>query len=228
MAEDIAARIHGVDVPKSPFLNDRRIARLNSGQYEGQEIAGALHLVRKGDRVMELGAGLGVVGAVVSANCAPEKVLSYEANPALIPHIRALYKANKLSRRNKVVNEVLLSAPDAPAKVDFVVHNSFLGSSLHGDRDRARDVIEVPTADFNVVLAEFAPNILILDIEGGELDLLEHARLDDVRGIVIEFHPKAYGVDGMRRCKAILRDAGFTKNDTLSSRMVWVAERANA
>jgi len=225
MAEEIAAQIHGVKVPVSPFLNETRTDRINNGRYERQEIEGALSLVRQGDKVLELGAGLGIVGAVVSANRKPSKVLSYEANPALIPHIRALYKANRLSRRNLVRNEVLLSAPSSPKTVEFPVHNSFLGSSLAGNKARAREVVEVKTSDFNALVAEFGPDVLIVDIEGGELDLLEHARLEGVRGVVIEFHPKVYGTGGMRRCKAILRDGGFVQRGELSSRLVWVAER---
>ena len=65
-----------------------------------------------------------------------------------------------------------------------------------------------------------------MDIEGGELDILTHANLDGVRAIVIEFHPKAYDVSGMRRCKRILRDAGFAPLSDLSTLLVWVAERA--
>mgnify|MGYP002376163971 CR=1 FL=1 len=47
------ARCHDVEVPPSPFLNETRIARINAGRYEGQEIAGALTVIRPGDRVLE-------------------------------------------------------------------------------------------------------------------------------------------------------------------------------
>lgn len=222
----VAAHCLGVDVPDSPFLNEQRINRINRAKYEGQEIAGGIHLVKKGDNVLELGAGIGLVGAVVSKNCMPAKVLSFEANPSLISHIRNLYKVNKLGKRNFVRNEVLVAGPDRPETLPFHIHNSFLGSSLNGDPDRAKETVDVPTVDFETIRQELKPDILLIDIEGGEQAILEHANLDGIRGIVIEFHPKAYGVEGMRACKHILRTGGFEPLKDFSTRMVWVAERS--
>ena len=65
-----------------------------------------------------------------------------------------------------------------------------------------------------------------MDIEGGELALLEAMDLSPFRAIVIEFHPEAYEVKGMRRCKTILREAGFQKVEEVSSRTVWTCTRA--
>jgi FkbM family methyltransferase len=221
----IAAHCLGIDVPASPFLHERRIDRINKAKYEGQEIAGGVHIVKKGDVVLELGAGIGLVGAVVSAKCSPQKVVSFEANPALIPHIRELYDINGLGETNSVRNEILVSAPERPATLPFYIHNSYLGSSLGGDPERAKEVVNIPTADFEATRQELKPDILLMDIEGGEKKILEHANLDGIRGIVIEFHPKAYGVDGMRACKSILKDVGFVPLNDLSTRLVWVAER---
>ncbi len=220
-----AAHYLGVDVPGSPFLNETRIKRINSGRYEMQEIAGGLAVVRHGDRVLELGAGIGLVGAVIARNRKPEKVVSFEANPTLLPHINDLYRLNGLTGTIEVRNQVLISSPDRPGSLPFHIHNSYLGSSLGGDPQRARETVEVQTQSYDDVCNELKPTVLIMDIEGGELDFLEHANLAGLRAMVIEFHPKAYGVGGMRRCKKILRDAGFEPIGDLSTRMVWVAER---
>ena len=101
---EIAASYLGVSVPASPFLNETRIERINNGRYEGQELAGALALVRPGDRVVEMGAGIGFVGAVVAQNVPDVHVLSFEANPALIPHIQELYRLNALQDRIRIRN----------------------------------------------------------------------------------------------------------------------------
>ena len=223
---DIAANCLGVAVPNSPFLNEKRIERINAARYEGQEIRGALHVVQAGDRVLEMGAGLGIVGAVAAKNRAPEKVVSFEANPNLIPHIEGLYAANGLERVISVRNQVLVSAPAAPATMTFHIHKSYLGSSLGGDAARAKEVVDVPTASFAALREELQPTVILMDIEGGELEFLEHADLTGIRAMVIEFHPGAYEVAGMKRCKNILRAAGFGPIKDLSTRMVWVAERA--
>ncbi|KIN60705.1 DUF563 multi-domain protein [Sulfitobacter noctilucae] len=216
-----AAECHGVKVPDSPLLTPTRIERINGARYEGQEIAGALKVVRRGDKVLELGAGIGLVGAIVAKNAEPAKVLSFEANPNLIEHITALYELNRLETKIEVRNEVLISAPDAPKTMTFHIRNSYLGSSLIDTDSRATTAVEVPTADYKTVHAEFAPDILLMDIEGGELDFLRHASLDGIRAIVIEFHPEAYGVEGMIECKSILERAGFAKVAGHSTRHVW-------
>ena len=215
------AQCHGVLVPPSPFVNDTRIERINAGRYEGQEIDGALAVIRPGDRVLEMGAGLGLVGAIVARNASPAAVLSFEANPALIPHIRELYELNGLQDVIAVHNQVVISAPDRPETLAFHVRNSFLGSSLIDSDSRATTEVQVPTIAYEEITRAFAPDVLLMDIEGGELEFLRHASLEGLRAVVIEFHPEAYGREGMRECKRILESAGFRKEPGLCTRHVW-------
>ena len=222
---EIAAECHGVRVPASPYLNETRIARIAAARYEGDEIAGALHVTGPEDRVMELGAGLGLVGAVCAANAKPARVLSFEANPDMLPHINALYAENGLADRIEVRNQLVIAAPDRPETQTFHVQNSFLGSSLIAKKNRRTREVSVPTVAFDAVRAELSPTVLICDIEGGELDLLRHADLSGLSAVVMEFHPEAYEIKGMRECKRILTQAGFEKVDAVSTRTVWTAVR---
>lgn len=219
------AECHGVKVPDSPMMNDERIERINAARYEGQEIAGALDVIQPGDNVLEMGAGIGLVGAIAARNGKPAKVVSFEANPNLIEHIRALYKLNRLSNKIEVRNEVLISAPDAPKTMTFHLRNSYLGSSLIDTDRRATTPVEVATTSYDKLRRTFKPDVILMDIEGGELDFLRHATLEGVRAIVIEFHPLAYGKDGMRECKSILEAAGFSKIPEHSTRQVWTCAR---
>ncbi|TDK43807.1 FkbM family methyltransferase [Antarcticimicrobium luteum] len=223
---EIAAECLGVKVPASPFLHDKRIERINAAQYEGLEMAGALHVVRPDDVVLEIGAGIGLVGAVIAANAKPREVLSFEANPELIPAIEALYSANDLGGRISVRNAVLVSAPDRPESMTFHLHSSYLGSSLIEPAGRESRKVEVPTESFSGVCAELKPTVLVMDIEGGEQEILRHADLTGFRAMVLEFHPQAYGIGGMRECKNILRAAGFERIAEKSTRTVWTCERA--
>lgn len=225
---EIAAECLGVKVPASQFLHETRIERINNARYEGQEIAGAMHVVTDTDIVLEIGAGIGLVGAVIAFNRRPKSVFSFEANPELIPAINALYETNDLQGCISVQNKVLISAPDRPETIPFHLRNSYLGSSLIDEGKRARKTVEVPTADFGETCAALSPTVLVMDIEGGELDLLRHADLAGFRAIVLEFHPKAYGVDGMKECKDILRKAGFTRVAEKSTRLVWTCARLDA
>lgn len=219
------AECHGVKVPDSPMLTPVRIERINAARYEGQEIAGALEVIREGDKVLEMGAGIGLVGAIVAKNGKPSKVVSFEANPNLIKHINALYKLNRLSKTIEVRNEVLISAADAPETVAFHIRNSYLGSSLIEDNNRATTRVDVPTAQYAKLHKDLAPDVLLMDIEGGELDFLRHASLDGIRAIVIEFHPDVYGREGMRECKTLIEKAGFAKLSDHCTRFVWTCVR---
>ena len=216
-----AAICHGVKVPDSPMMTPERANRINLARYEGQEIAGALEVVQPGDHVLEMGAGLGIVGAVAAKNGKPAKVMSFEANPNLIPHINALYKLNRLGKKIEVRNEVLISAPDAPDTLPFHIRNSYLGSSLIEAENRRTTRVDVNVARYADVHRDFKPTVLLMDIEGGELEFLRHANLEGIRAIVIEFHPNVYGKEGMRECKSIISQAGFAQVPGKCTRHIW-------
>ena len=130
VTQEVAATCLGVKVPQSSFLTETRIDRINAARYEGQEIAGALHVIREDDRVLEVGAGLGVVGAVIATNAKPEKVLSFEANPELVPVIRALHQMNALGDRVELRNQVLFAGTPEALVADENVRRPYLGESF--------------------------------------------------------------------------------------------------
>ena len=74
--------------------------------------------------------------------------------------------ADRLSSKIEVRNEVLISAPDAPKSMTFHIKNSYLGSSLIDSDTRATTPVDVPTARYSEVHADFAPDVLLMDIEG--------------------------------------------------------------
>lgn len=222
----VAAECLGVKVPFSRFLHEARINRINKTRYEGQEIEGSLHVTGPDDIVLEIGAGIGLVGAVVLHNARPRAVYSFEANPELIPVINALYKLNGLINRISVQNRLLISAPNCPKAIPFHVRKSYLGSSILNPNNRPSIVVNVPTANFLETCKVLTPTVLIMDIEGGELEILRYADLSYFRAIVVEFHPKIYGVEGMRECKGILRRAGFEREKDKSTRTNWTCVRS--
>ena len=225
-AVEAAAECMGVKVPSSRFVHKRRAQRINAGRYERQEIRGALRVVREGDVVLEVGAGIGLVGAVIAAKAKPAQVVSFEANPHLMPVIRSLYNLNGLNRRISVSNGVLVCTRDGPTTLPFYLRSSYLGSSLSEQgAGRTRERVDVPTVNFSDVLAKFQPAALVMDIEGGEQAFLRDADLSGFRAVVMEFHPKAYGIAGMHECKALLRNAGFRRIDEVSTKTVWACIR---
>ena len=223
----IAAVCLGVKVPKGEFVTPAEARRMSAENYEGAEIRGALHVVRDGDVVLELGAGIGLVGAVIARNRAVQQVYAFEANPDLLRACRWLYRLNRLRQRITLRNEVMVSAPQRPATLPFYRDKAFRSSSLLKSGD-PHSVIDVPTADFDAFCKTFRPDVLVADIEGGELELLRHADLSSFRAVVIEFHGNRYGRVGLDACKAILLAAGFVKVSEKSTNRVWTMERRDA
>lgn len=175
--------------------------------------------------MLECGAGIGIVSTVVAVNRRPQEILAFEANPDMIDVIEATYKVNNVADVISVVNAALVSEPDPPEELSFHISKRFSFSSTRTPKKELSRTVSVPVKRFADVQKSFCPTVLLMDIEGAELDFLEHADLDGIHSIVIEFHPDVYGLDGMRRCKNIVRAAGYEKLPDVSTRTVWAASR---
>ncbi len=187
---------HGIKIPDSSAIDPKPADRVKTPHTETQKIAGMMKVIRAGDHVLELQAGLGLVGAIAAKNGNPAKVLSFETDPVLTDYISDLYALNGLGDQIELRIEAVTSAPVPP------------------ETDR-------PTRAFAKVQDSFKPDLLVIDMAGAELNFLRHASLKGVRAIVIAFHPGVYGVEGMRECKSRLERAGFAKVKANCSRLVW-------
>jgi hypothetical protein len=86
---------HGVAVPRDmDRLSPRMIDVMESNRYERPEVQSLGHILRPDDRVMELGAGVGVVSTVAARTVGPENVLCVEADPGLQGLLRETHRLN--------------------------------------------------------------------------------------------------------------------------------------
>lgn len=223
----IVATYHGIAVPDGPHLGPQMLRNMEAGRYERREIQLALGEVRASDRVVEMGAGAGIVGAVVAKNCAPQKMVAFEANYKLIDYINALYTRNALDDRIEVRNQIILSAKNPPEKVDFFIRGNFLGSGMTITKGEARaEKVEVPVVAWDAVKAEVDPTVLIMDIEGAELDFFRHADLSGIRAVIVELHRHIYDRPGMREIRErLMVDKGFKEDTDRSGGGVFVFRR---
>ena len=73
--------IHGVLVPIGPNEVSPKVwTALETGAYEANEARRVASAIRPGDRVLELGAGLGVITSII-ASVEDVRVWSFEADP---------------------------------------------------------------------------------------------------------------------------------------------------
>nr|WP_282563352.1 FkbM family methyltransferase [Gymnodinialimonas phycosphaerae] len=172
-----------------------------------------------GDRVLEVGAGIGALGLVAAKICGAENVLSYEPNPATLPLIEANQAANGL---HPVVRPKAITTDGGP--ITFFRTGNIISSSLI-ERD-ASEAISVESDTLDQAILDFAPTILLMDAEGAELDLLPGSDLSSLRAIVVETHAKITGAASVETLKAQLLAAGFAIKADVNNNLLCV--RADA
>ncbi|MFV0292630.1 MAG: hypothetical protein ACK5II_05215 [Paracoccus sp. (in: a-proteobacteria)] len=83
------AHFWGGEIPAGPHLDCQKLRSLRDGFYERQKVRAGIACIHPTDRVLEVGAKLGIAGSAVALNSGAEAVLSFEANPRLIDSARA-------------------------------------------------------------------------------------------------------------------------------------------
>ncbi len=101
---------------------------------------------------------------------------------------------------------------------DFFIHRDFWSSSSH-DRGFS-ERIEVATLGFTDLLKRHNPTFLVIDIEGGEIQLVDTDLPPNVRSVLIELHKHIVGVDGVNQVVEWLHRQGLTRADDWSTRAV--------
>ena len=181
------------------------------GYYEALEAQLIGRLLRPSDIVLELGAAVGFLSTWISQRLTTGRLISYEANPTLIDVAAKTFRLNDV--RVTLKSGVVIGA-SACKMADFFVDDDFWASSQIAS---GRTRIEVPAYSLSGILQEVKPNILVVDVEGGELTLFEHADLNGIRHAVVELHVKVIGRSGIERVFRRLSDLGFAYDPEFSS-----------
>jgi len=180
-----------------------------SGRYEQRERKLIEHAVQPGDRVVELGGGIGVTAIVAARIVGNGAIRSYEANPELIDWARHNASLNGVAP--EFVHGTLLSRSQindlGRPTVPFLVSGHFWASSI-AKRANGK-TIDVPYHPIGPTLKEFRANTLVLDIEGGEVPLLMNADLSPIKKIILELHYKQAGAQQTDDLIRALHARGF-------------------
>jgi len=173
------------------------------GGYEAKEAELVQKNIVSGDVVMEIGAGIGFLSSLCAKVTGNERVHAYEANPQLMETIQHVHKTNKVS---PFVYNVLLG--DGNGERTFWLEPDYWASSLIHGSEQAMP-IQVRQIDLNAEIDRIKPTFMIIDIEGGEYELLHLANLDSVVKLCIEVHPHVLGNQRISEILGWLFDAGF-------------------
>ncbi len=216
--------LRGVLVPIDPqVMSPYMIDVIRSRNYEQREAARLPLIIAPGERIVEIGGGVGYLSALMGLQRKAEAIVVFEANPALLPLIRTTHRLNGVTA--EVRNQVIMPVKRAETAT-FHVHEHFWASSLMPIRQRFRaGKVRVPVVSFAEMLAEHAPTLLVVDIEGAETALFDGVQLDGVQKVLIEVHHKEIGPAGVGALFAFFAAQGLVYDPRHSERGVVVFMR---
>lgn len=203
-----------------PGISEGIARQIFFGEYESKEIDIVAQKINEHDIVVEVGAGLGFLSAYCAKRIGSQRVHSFEANPALMPLIKATYDRNAVS---PAINNVLLGR--GQGECAFYVEADFWASSAT-PRSVDSILIKVAQRDLNEEFAQLAPTFLIVDIEGGEGEFFAYAELSGVKKICLETHPDVLGNDGISQIFSHLFSLGFCLDFSCIRKNVFFFQRA--
>ncbi|WAC20196.1 FkbM family methyltransferase [Luteolibacter sp. SL250] len=208
------AFLDGVKVPiRGSALSPRMRRHLMRGGYERAERKLLGRLIRPGDRVIELGASLGIVTSLLAKKVAPGgKVAAMEPNRRLHPHFERQLSLNGVEAT--LVQALGCPIWDGPVPEEIrgqrftAVENSLSGRAAGAEGD------VVPWLTLREVAEQAGlpePTAIIVDVEGGEQVWTEHAPglPPSVRTVIVEIHPHLIGEEKSGGCVQALVNEGF-------------------
>ncbi|MEM6578106.1 MAG: FkbM family methyltransferase [Pseudomonadota bacterium] len=179
-----------LDVPDA-LLSNRIIRKLETGAYEADERRAALMRLKPGQRVLDLGAGLGFIAASCAAVTGGENVVAVEANPDLIPVIHTTMTKNG-HRDVEVLHGAVSGQTSDKETTAFERTDAFWAGRIASESTSGTSVIQVPNLGLSALLERYRPEHVVMDVEGAEAQYFDTVWPAHVRQIVMELHPKQY------------------------------------
>lgn len=179
--------------------------------YEGSEFEALQAAIRPDDTVLELGGGVGFISTHLMKHLGAKRVVAVEADPRLIPVIHRTHRLNDVAV--EVLNYV---AARRNGTVLFNEQEAFWASSVVLLPDSRQ--VRLPSCDVQGLITTIRPDVVVVDIEGGESTLFDGIKLVGVRHLIVEVHQPQIGFPGIAACMAHLARAGFTYDPAGSGR----------
>jgi FkbM family methyltransferase len=193
----------GVRIRVGPHMSPPVERTVSRGLYEQDELRVIGDLLSPDDVVLEVGAGLGLLSAYCAKRLGSSRVFAYEANPDLEACIRETYSLNQV----QPALEMCAVGADAGSATLYRDRHLWASSVLRPS-GRTRPVV-VPVKALSEIVRRVWPTLLIIDVEGAEHELFDHAHLPGVTRIVLELHEQVIGPAGARHVRSTLAAMGF-------------------
>ena len=171
----------------SPAITTRMKSRFLFDRYEQPEREAIRRFLSPDLPIIEFGGSVGVVACLANKRLRdPQQHVVIEANPDLLPLLEENRDCNDC--HFTVLHRAVAYGSD---EIIFHQNNDFWASSVQAVTSRT---VKVPTISLQQVIDQFGFDLctLICDIEGGEIDLVQHEAETlrrRVAMLVIEVHP---------------------------------------
>ena len=190
-------------------LSPPLVKALEQGRYEAGESDALLRNLKPGDRVLDIGAGAGFVSSLAARVVGGENVTSVEASPGMLPVLRRNLNLNETGAA-QVLHGAVVPDDFAGEVVRFEVAGAFWASRIGAGEDAGRRQVEVPVLRFRELVEKVQPSVLVMDIEGGELDICQLDWPGCVRLLIMEIHTGRYPPEAVKAMFDGLSRNGFT------------------
>lgn len=192
------------------------------GEYEKNELDIVRRTLGLDDRILECGAGIGLLSTYCSLEIGSDRVKTFEANPFMGPLISKTFSLNRVSP-----TLVMGAIGPRQGQLEFHVRENFWASSSHHARaEGSVQTITVPVYALHDEILVTRPTYLLVDIEGAEVSLVGSSELPGVKKVMVEVHPELTGESGVRDFLSWLSDLGFRKDDGISrNREIYLERR---
>lgn len=204
------------------LISNNILKAIFKNNYEKGENSVINQILVSGDKLFEIGTGIGYNSITAAKIIGEDRVKSYEANPKLINLIQTNYDLNNV--KIELINKVLTN-DDHPQKIKFFVSENFWESSLIDNQNDSYVMVE--TCNFKEELLKFEPNTILCDIEGGEIELLSIELPLFVKKIILDTHPFFEQIGDFKNSSLIqnLMSQGFILKSTICHGYVYYFER---
>ena len=144
--------VRGVKLPIDPtIMSEKMQGVVRTGDYENGEAKTVARILEPGDRVLELGGGMGYLSALIGTLGLAEHIATVEANPQLIPIIRATHALNGV--KAEVIHGAAVADKTAET-LQFSLDADFWASTLKPQKQkRIRPAHRRPTGSSSAFAA---------------------------------------------------------------------------
>ena len=141
-----------------------------------------------------------------------------EPNPKMVEQ---LVKNRDLNKANFLIEQCVVSKEE---EMKFFLYDDYMSSSLI-QRSNRKGQKEVTVKGMSIEQLSTKMNLkfntLIMDIEGGELDIIKHNDLDSFQKLMIEYHPNVLSSQDRVLYESILSEKQFVLKDQSQNVEYW-------